>query len=82
MKKVIIPKSPSAEIDWSKPQWVIGPAGEVVLISGIDKSTGMFDGTVLPCDKYPNGDYRTDWIKSSFKLLTYDIPFTISNSED
>ena len=83
MKKVIVPADKGTKINWYKPQWVINDLGIVVLTTGRHEQEGEgFSGTCLPCDEYPNGNYSTGWKKSGFKPLTYDIPFTISNSED
>ena len=80
MKKVKIPTNEG--IDWSKQQWVISEYGkEVVLTTGQHKD-GTFTGTCMPCNEYPKGNISTFWMKSCFKPLTFDIPFTISNSNN
>ncbi len=82
MKKLVIPEQPKTpEINWNKPQWVISKFNDIVLTTGRHDGDD-FTGTCLPNQKYPNGDYATNWSKRVFKPLTFDIPFTISNSED
>ena len=78
MKKVTIPTNEG--IDWSKPQWVIYE-DDIVLTTG-KHGCNRFEGTCLPCSNYPNGDFARDWSKDLFKPLTFDIPFTISNSNE
>ena len=82
MKKVKIQINES--IDWSKPQWVQSVAYPdlIVLTSGCSSLGAYFTGTAMPCHIHPKGEYRNDWCKSGFKSLTFDIPFTISNSNE
>lgn len=81
MKKVTIPTEIQG-IDWSKPQWVIRKETcEVILTTG-KHTLRNFSGTCLPCSAFENGDYDTEWRKDKFQLLTTDIPFTISNSNE
>ena len=79
MKKVTIQTNEG--IDWSKPQWLITQKGTVVLTTG-GHSGDYFTGTALPCDSYPKGDYDTKWLKKEFYRPIFDIPFTISNSNN
>ena len=80
MKKVKIPTNEG--IDWSKKQWVINhETSQVVLTTG-ENSDSLFTGTCMPCSKYPNGDFDNQWRKCRFQHLTFDIPFTISNSNE
>jgi predicted Abi (CAAX) family protease len=81
MKKVTItPKQ--QEIDWSKPQWVIGiEETEVVILTTGANGNINFEGTALPCALYPNGHFTFNFTKSAFHLLTEEIQFTISNQD-
>ncbi len=80
MKKVEIKQTET--IDWSKPQWVqkINNPTLVILTTGRHTQTD-FQGTAMPCNDYPEGRYIADWIKASFRPLTTDINFTISNKD-
>ena len=81
MKKVTIPTNEG--IDWSKKQWVQSIAYPDLIVLANGEIVGdNFTGTAMPCNRYPRGEYRTDWCKSAFKHLTSDIPFTISNSNN
>lgn len=84
MKKVKIELAETI-IDWSKKQWVLAIAdcykNQVVLVTSSDKNSDTFSGVVLPCINHPEGQYRTDWCKSAFKALDFDIPFIISNAD-
>lgn len=79
MKKVTIPTNEG--IDWSKPQWVITQKGTIVLTTG-EHDGEYFTGTALPCREYPVGEHDNDWYKPQFQPITFDIPFTISNSNE
>ena len=81
MKKVTIPTNEG--IDWSKPQWVqnVKYSDLIVLTTG-SKTKAEFSGTAMPCGIYDKGVYATDWVKSNFQPLAFDIPFTISNSNE
>jgi hypothetical protein len=81
MKKVTItPKQ--QEIDWSKPQWVIGiEETDVVILTTGEHGRKDFKGTALPCNLYPNGHFSLNFTKSAFRLLTEEIQFTISNQD-
>jgi hypothetical protein len=83
MKKVTItPKQ--QEIDWSKPQWVQHNEIKdlIVLTTGTDCGFDSdFEGTAMPCNSYPKGDFNNEWTKSYFHLLTEEINFTISNQD-
>lgn len=76
MKKVKIDINP--HIDFGRAQWVISTSNHVVLSTG-EHYGKSFTGTCLPCDLYPVGNYSKSWDKEQFKLLTFDIPFIISN---
>lgn len=80
MKKVTIPTNEG--IDWSKPQWVISNATVCVVLTNGAHDGDNFTGTCLPCEIYKNGFQSKAWIKTEFKPLTFDIPFTISNSNN
>ena len=81
MKKVKIPTNEG--IDWSKPQWVQNTGNKTCLILTTGQHEAQsFRGTCMPYEKRPNGEYRVDWIKCNFQPLTFDIPFTISNSNE
>ncbi len=81
MKKVTIPTNEG--IDWSKPQWVqyIHDKTCLILTTG-DEKGDLFSGTCMPHEGRPRGEYRNDWVKCNFTILTFDIPFTISNSSE
>lgn len=81
MKKVTI-KPKQQEIDWSKPQWVIGiEKTDVVILTTGTHGNKDFEGTALPCALYPNGHFAFNFTKSAFRLLTEEIQFTISNQD-
>ena len=80
MKKVKIPTNEG--IDWSKPQWVISSNPACVVLTNGAHDGDSFTGTCLPCSAYLNGFYSKMWSKVEFNTLTFDIPFTISNSNE
>ena len=84
MRKVNYNES-KKDVNWSIKQWVIAKSGfyknQIVLITDTDITTDLFSGVVLPCEKFPFGEYRTDWCKSAFKSLDFNIPFVISNED-
>jgi hypothetical protein len=59
------------KIDWSRYQWLISSAGEIVLTNG-EHQNGDFSGTCLPHEFFPNGEFRKDWVKSAFQLIPKD----------
>lgn len=82
MKKVINDYPVPLSIDWHKPQWLISNINpDVIALSTGRHSLEYFTGTILPCERYPNGSYSNDWRKDKFELLTKDIPFIISNND-
>lgn len=81
MKKVTIPTEIKG-IDWSKPQWVIDQESNMAILTNGQHEGGKFEGTCLPCSCCLNGKFAKDWTKSYYKPLTFDIPFTISNSNE
>ena len=81
MKKVTIPTEMQG-IDWSKPQWVISSNPACVVLTTGKADGDVFEGTCLPCSVYINGFHSKIWSKIEFKPLTFDIPFTISNSNE
>jgi hypothetical protein len=52
----------------------------VVLTTGFVGSL-TFKGTAMPCEEYPNGEYRDNWSKGVFQPLVGEIQFTISNED-
>ena len=81
MKKVTIPTEMQG-VDWSKPQWVISVDKQHVILTTGTHISGYFTGTCLPCNDRKNGLYSETWLKICFQPLTFDIPFTISNSNE
>ena len=67
-------------INWDKRQWLISIKEPyfVVLTTGTHKDNS-FSGMCLPCETYNKGSYSDVWGKDYFRVLDFDIPFTISN---
>ena len=82
MKKVTIPTEIQG-IDWSQKQWVQYKKDPTLLVLTTGEHDGSdFSGTAMPCEKHQYGKYSAIWTKCFFQPLTFDIPFTISNSNE
>lgn len=68
MKTTILNKELNEEIDWSKPQWVISEKSQVIFTNGKFDDI-CFEGTCLPDNLYPNGNFSKIWGKEFFKLI-------------
>lgn len=80
MKKVEIPNPKQQQlINWDTPQWVVYEYKNIVILTTGENDGETFTGTCLPCEPHPNGRYSNAWLKKYYSLLTFDIPFTISN---
>ena len=80
MKKVKIPTNEG--IDWSKPQWVFDLQSNMVILTSGNHEGDFFEGTAMPCHGFPSGEWSQKWTKCFYQPLTFDIPFTISNSNN
>ena len=52
----------------------------IVLTNG-EHTGNYFEGTALPCEECPKGEFCRKWNKQKFRLLTEEIQFTISNKD-
>ena len=83
MKKVKIKNIKTDDvIDWYKGQWVQDKnnPNRIVLTTGLH-TKNTFCGMALPSKHETNGYYASDWYKPSFRILTTEIPFIISNAD-
>lgn len=71
MKTTIVSKEVNEEIDWSKPQWLKTEFGLICFTNGQHDGSD-FEGTALPCDDNPNGDFSRMWDKRQFKPIPKD----------
>jgi hypothetical protein len=66
MTTEILNQEKNEEIDWSTPQWVILNPDIIVFTNG-EHGDKLFEGTVLPCKDYPNGEFSKLWGKINFQ---------------
>jgi hypothetical protein len=76
MKTTILNKEVNEEIDWSKPQWVVGTEEnllDMVILTNGKHEDYEFQGVCLPCSKpYENGLFRKDFVKAYFQPIPKD----------
>lgn len=79
MRTKVLNQEVNKEIDWSIPQWVISENGQIVFTNG-KHFNNSFEGTVLPDEIDPRGEFYTDWAKSYFKPIPKEgLTIHISN---
>lgn len=66
-------------IDWGRPQYVVDNDGDMIIITTGNHIGGQFEGMVLPCDEYPDGQFDNTWSKSCFKPLNTPVTVILSN---
>lgn len=74
-KTVVVPEK---EIDWSKPIWVVGKDGDLLLTNG-ENGDGVFTATVIKSGTYDVGRSSNGWCKAFFKPVVGNVNLVISN---
>lgn len=76
----IISNNVKTKINWSKPQWVISLAGDVIVMTSGIHAEDKFSGICLP-SKGRSFSQSDSWSKELFKLIpTEGIELLIKNS--
>lgn len=78
MRKIHIKQD---DINWDEPMWVVNIAHRGVCLTTGFHTGESFQGTILPCEIWPNGETRNDWDKRQFIPLKGSHKIKISNKD-